>query len=286
MSNQLSNLPFDPVPFVTTRKNHESINNGSDSDEIEANRDELHIIEKCSSAEFYSSVVNQAGSSAGIVTASRVPNINITRTVTDITYKQLYHFVCNDDVHSVKSWFKINAPSYKDKKRFLDPDWFFGLTDCYGCSIAMAAVTHRSYESLRFLLFYFPDLGDTVDNYGNSFHDIVSSINDERIHQIVTKLCSVKSKQRNNNSTSQPVESFCLSCNISHTDPDHESSISHLIGEKREVLEVNPHMDPNNPGYKMMSNLGWQESKGLGKFVTVLNLFSFQPLNKEIDRPC
>ena len=261
-------LPFTTIPFV---KSTISIKNDSSSNACLQNSDQdgclLPDSNTSNSAQFYRSVINEPSTSHP-KSSSKSCKSKECKTISRTSYKALHNHVCNDAIESVKEWFSCYIPySIKNGKNRLSNTSAVveKLCDESGCNIAMTAATHRSYESLRFLLTTIPELAMGNDHSGITFNDVVESLCDERINRIINKVNHANFKEIENKSTSPTQsESYCEQCSMFHSDPNHESSISHLIAENRAVPEINPHLDPNNAGYKMMSKLGWSENKGLG----------------------
>ena len=261
-------LPFTTIPFV---KGKISIKNDSNDNTCPQNSDQdrrlLPDDNTGNSAEFYRSVINEPSTSHRN-SISKSCKISECKTITQSSYKALHNHVCNDAIDSVKEWFSCYIPDSmkKGKNRLSNmSEVVEKLCDESGCNIAMTAAAHRSYESLKFLLTTIPELAMGNDHCGITFNDVVESLLDERIDRIVNKIDHTNLKEIENKRTSPTQsKSYCEQCCMFHSDPDHESSISHLIAENRAVPEINPHLDPNNAGYKMMSKLGWSENKGLG----------------------
>ena len=260
-------LPFTAIPFVKS-KNITDLSSDiqckpSSRFQNDVDQDSTQCGEQ-SSADFYSSVISES-SSHSAHTPALVHSNKRHREITPNSYTILYNRICNDDIESVRKWFVSHVPdNLTDDSPALDA--LKRLSDESGCNIAMTAAAHRSYESLKFLLNFFPVLSEGKDNYGNTLNDVVRHLDDEKLSLIVTKYISKLEKPAKKGVGSiHQTEEYCKQCNIVHRDPDHASSISHLFAENREVPEINPHLDPNNAGYKMMSQLGWSENKGLGK---------------------
>ena len=245
-------LPFTAISFVKKTTIDPPANCDSDSDD----EPEVFTYES-SAAEYYTTVVNEPSTATPIKTESRAVEIPL---ITPKAVKELQRNICNDEVRYVKSWLARYFPNLKTTPR---PDLSL-LSDCYGCNVAMTCVTHKSYETLKLLLKTAPSLAEGTDYYGNSFHDVVRSVNDMTIERIVAQY-STPTVAPSTTHTPTPL-SYCDVCQIEHSDPDHVSSISHVFAEKRPILEVNPHLLPDNVGYQMMTRTGWTESQGLGEF--------------------
>ena len=266
-------LPFTVIPFVRSKDIQDSsVDNScnpSNSDSYRARYPEAYP--GSSSAEFYSLVISESSSgSSHTHTPARLQKNKRRKEITPSSYKNLYNKVCNDDIVSVKDWFTLYFP---EKLRNDDHVGSLqtavkSLCDESGCNIAMTAAVHKSYESFKFLLNFFPSLMDGKDNFGNTFSDVVWNVKDENLNRILSKYSmKLRTTAVKLESAKRKSEEYCKQCNLLHCDPNHESSISHLHAENRDVPEINPHLDPNNAGYKMMSKFGWSENKGLGKLV-------------------
>lgn len=272
-------LPFTAIPFVRSKSNGTSRddkkNKNHINDEDYEKSESLDVAAGPSdSSEFYSSVLREPSQSSGSFSKIKETE-KYYRLITPASFKELHDRVCNDDIESVKSWFSIyvhpNSLNYGETKTIKCDDVVSSLCDSSGCNIAMTAAVHRSYETLKFLLSSLPALSKGRDNHGNSFRDVVESMRDENLDRIMLKHCAYSAKpcrstELYHDGTNSQSNMFCDVCKINHSDPDHDLSISHLLAENRPVPEINPHLNPNNAGYKMMSKLGWTESKGLGGY--------------------
>ncbi|KAL5269938.1 hypothetical protein ACHWQZ_G003419 [Mnemiopsis leidyi] len=258
-------LPFTTIPFVKSKM---LIKDKSSNDECLPSHNNNSCFDPegslNNSAQFYRSVINEPSTSYHSNTLCKSYKIKEYKQITPSSYKVLYNHVCNDVIESVKDWFSLYIPNSFEMEKNQMAETVKKLSDESGCNIAMTAVVHRSYESLIFLLTTIPELATGNDNFGNTFNDVVESIHDERVGRIVNRICHKRINKISNSRTNSQSKSYCEQCSMFHSDPDHESSISHLVAENRAIPEINPHLNPNNAGYKMMSKLGWSENKGLG----------------------
>lgn len=262
-------VPFTFIPFVKDTGSSAKSRDLSDDDSA----DVPNTATDCDfqSSKFYEAVINNPSNHQNnnhhqtmtIVQKSSKRKQRL-KPISDKSFSNLYNFVCNDDLDSVKDWFNSFAPHFKGGNQKDIPDHIKpGLFDTYGCSLAMTAVTHKSYQTLKFILEFLPIMLIEKDLMGYSLNDVAQRQHNPLIDSIID------SAQRFHKTASQQHELkegiFCQICNVIHKDPNHDSSISHVFSEKREVPEINPHLDPANVGYQMMTKYGWAENKGLGK---------------------
>lgn len=262
-------LPFTPIAFV--KKKCTKIT-AQDKTEVTKDLEPQDNLFLSDSAKFYKQVVSEPSvKKISPKILSKANKRDFPQPITPKLFSELYTNVCNDDVGEVKAWFDKYLLLDNQCIKKYDETQLEALTDCHGCNIAMAAVVSKSYHSLNFILLSIPSVFKLIDSYGHSFYDIIKSVDDEKIYQIVktVKKTIFSNSYKNdikNSIRDSSLKQFCEICQEEYSTFDHESSIGHLVAENRAVLEINPHIDSSSIGYKMMEKCGWTESKGLGKF--------------------
>ncbi|KAI6196557.1 hypothetical protein M3Y94_01123800 [Aphelenchoides besseyi] len=186
------------------------------------------------------------------VKSKTVPQLKRSQLFDERDERLFFKAAATNDVNAVIKYLKSG----------LSPN----LVDQFGWTPLMCASAEGSLDTVEILLMYGADL--SVEVKGVTAELLAAKNKKYEVCELFRKYNqsqNIEEELAPMVSTSDS-SSFCTICQVEYNDPNHESSITHVVSLKAKPdIGYSYGIQMNNRGYQLIKQMGWKETEGVGK---------------------